>query len=185
MSLMPVRLKQLREDQNTSQEDIAAAAGVSQATWSAWEKETPKQFEVLARVARKYRISANYLLGLNDDPTLDLNTAAGDSRTIAELHTVALEMSDVKQCELLAIARTLHELEQQTARRRRRNMAVYDQVMDRLEEIAGEDAMDALESALRAGDTARTNRLLDAFFVGLEARVRISQETLEKEHDDI
>ena len=72
---MPVRLKQLREDKNTSQEDIAAAAGVSQGTWSTWEKETPKQFEALARVARKYRISANYLLGLSDDPTLILNTA--------------------------------------------------------------------------------------------------------------
>ena len=85
MSLIPVRLKQLREDQNTSQEDIAAVAGVSQVTWSTWEREPPKQFAALFRLAKKFEISANYLLGLNDDPVLLLNTVARQAK-ISDVH---------------------------------------------------------------------------------------------------
>lgn len=43
-------------------------AGVSQVTWSNWEKQPPSQFEALARLASHYGVSADYLLGIVDDP---------------------------------------------------------------------------------------------------------------------
>lgn len=109
---MAARLKQLREDQNTSQEDIAAVAGVSQVTWSTWEREPPKQFAALSRLAKRFGISANYLLGLNDDPVLLSGIVDHDSETLAELHTIAVDMSPQRRREILAIARALAEVEQ-------------------------------------------------------------------------
>lgn len=63
---MSERLKALREQANHSQEGIAAIAGVSQVTWSNWEKQPPSQLDALIRISRHYQISADYLLGLSD-----------------------------------------------------------------------------------------------------------------------
>lgn len=47
---------------------MAAAVGMEQTAWSRWEKNPPTQLDILARIARHYHVSADYLLGIIDDP---------------------------------------------------------------------------------------------------------------------
>ena len=61
---MPLRIRDIREDHNLRQEDIAQLLHVSQATYSRFEKEDieipHKAFSVLADF---YQTSVDYLLG--------------------------------------------------------------------------------------------------------------------------
>lgn len=65
---MADRLKQFREQLGHNQLGMADAAGIEQGTWSRWEKQPPSQFVALANLANRYHVSADYLLGLVDDP---------------------------------------------------------------------------------------------------------------------
>ena len=53
---------------NLTQGDVATEIGMGQVTLSNWESEPPAQVQWLARLAQKYNVSADYLLGLIDDP---------------------------------------------------------------------------------------------------------------------
>jgi len=161
-----MRLRALREQFNHSQEGIATVAGVTQVTWSNWEKEPPGQFKALARIARHYGVSADYLLGIVDDP----QPVHGDDlpppvRTIVQL---AVEWPPTRQQELLDHAYVLDAAEREA------DLREYDRIMGLLAAMTeGDLAIDALETALRAhaaGDRAEAQRLVDAFFAGRDAR---------------
>lgn len=63
---LSVRLKQLRGQRSQSQIEIQT--GVKQRTLSGWENSPPEYFSNLVQLARYYRVSTDYLLGLTDDP---------------------------------------------------------------------------------------------------------------------
>lgn len=47
---------------------MAHSVGMTQRTYAGWEKDPPEAFDRLARLAQHYGVSADYLLGLIDDP---------------------------------------------------------------------------------------------------------------------
>ena len=66
---MKIRIKDLRTDNDLTQEEIAEAIGITQRKYS--YLETGKQQwpdELLARLAEFYHTSVDYLLGLTDEP---------------------------------------------------------------------------------------------------------------------
>lgn len=65
---MAIRLRELRDRLGHSQDGMAAAVGMEQTAWSRWEKNPPAQLDILARISRHYGVSADYLLGIIDDP---------------------------------------------------------------------------------------------------------------------
>lgn len=65
---MSTRLKEMRDKLGYSQEGMAKAIGMTQTTYAGWEKAPPEAFERLARLAAHYHVSADYLLGIIDDP---------------------------------------------------------------------------------------------------------------------
>lgn len=66
--LVAKRLRTLRG--SDSQASIAAVAGVSPATVSNWESATHEiGAESLARLAKHWRVSVDYLLGMTDNAT--------------------------------------------------------------------------------------------------------------------
>ena len=79
---MALRFRALREGRGHSQEGMATVAGVSQVTWSNWEKSPPSQFVALASLASHYGVSADYLLGLVDDPAGRRDLAADELETL-------------------------------------------------------------------------------------------------------
>ena len=96
---MSQRFRELRERGNYSQEGIAAVAGVSQATWSAWERQLPSQFEAIANLARYYDVSADYLLGLSNDPT-PADRRRMWSQTVVGIANDLMELPEYRQREM-------------------------------------------------------------------------------------
>ena len=63
------RIKDLREDHDLSQKQVAEALGTSQTMYSRYERgmsELPLRH--LIALANLYHVSADYILGLRDDP---------------------------------------------------------------------------------------------------------------------
>ena len=63
------RLKDLREDNDLVQKQVAAVLGIDQRVYSNYEtgkREIPTRFVVA--LAKFYKTSADYILGLSDDP---------------------------------------------------------------------------------------------------------------------
>ena len=62
-----LRLKQLREKHNLSQSQVAKRLGITRAASSSYENNIPlPSFNVLAELALLYRVSTDYLLGLDN-----------------------------------------------------------------------------------------------------------------------
>lgn len=70
------RLTEEREKLRYNQAGVAAIADVSQRTFSSWENGVlPGQWKSLVALAKKFGTSADYLLGLTDDPRPKSTTA--------------------------------------------------------------------------------------------------------------
>lgn len=63
------RLKDLREDKDLVQKEIAALLGIDQRVYSNYEtgkREIPTRFVI--RLAKFYKVSTDYILGVTDNP---------------------------------------------------------------------------------------------------------------------
>ena len=66
---MPLRIKDIREDKDLKQTELAALLHVSQATYSRYEKEVLNiPHRALNTLADFYHTSVDYLLGRTDNP---------------------------------------------------------------------------------------------------------------------
>jgi transcriptional regulator with XRE-family HTH domain len=64
------RLKQLREDKSLSQHDLAELTGIPQSNISRYERGVDIPAPNLVRLANTLQVTADYLLGESDDPSL-------------------------------------------------------------------------------------------------------------------
>ena len=63
----PERIRELRQDNDLKQKDIAKMLGVAQTTYSQYElNKRPMPIEYLVALCKFYDISADYMLGLSD-----------------------------------------------------------------------------------------------------------------------
>lgn len=69
-SEFPAILKELRDRQNLTQEQLASALGVTQQTVGKWEKgiTVPRQ-PLLMKIAAYFHVSTDYILGNTDAPS--------------------------------------------------------------------------------------------------------------------
>ena len=75
---MALRIRDLREDNDFTQAEIAALLNVSQATYSRYESgglDIPSG--ALIALARFYHTSVDYILGLAENPTPDWGDSPG------------------------------------------------------------------------------------------------------------
>ena len=64
-----MRLRDLREDGDLKQKDIAEYLHIAQNTYSQYENGTRSlPIEILIKLASYYNVSTDYLLGLTDNP---------------------------------------------------------------------------------------------------------------------
>lgn len=66
------RLKDLREDNDLTQKEVAAVLGIDQRVYSNYEtgkREIPTRFVIL--LADFYNISTDYILGVSDNPNVN------------------------------------------------------------------------------------------------------------------
>ena len=65
---MRFRIKELREDSDTMQKELATYLNVKQNTYSQYENEQRQiPLEALVKLAEYYNTSTDYLLGLTDE----------------------------------------------------------------------------------------------------------------------
>ena len=96
MSDIAQRLKEMRDRASYSQEAFADD-GISQRKVSYWESgQIPDALNVLAILAQRYQCSADYLLGLTDDPA-----PSGESSAIQKIFN---RLSADRQADLLEMA---------------------------------------------------------------------------------
>jgi transcriptional regulator with XRE-family HTH domain len=170
MNVLGQRLRQLRDVNALTQGQVAVYAGVAQTSYSALERGLvyPKTVDAIVDLARFYEVSADYLLGLTDDPT-----PVGRAETPPPY---ALEMADAMrrlgplQSERLCImARAWAEHEEERRRNQAERVALLDALAQR---IGGENAstIDALltEAVAADDDGASLDRLL--WFIANQAQ---------------
>ena len=62
-----MRLKELREDRDIKQKDIAEYLHIKQNTYSQYENEQRQlPIDVLIKLAEYYKVSTDYILGVSD-----------------------------------------------------------------------------------------------------------------------
>ncbi len=67
--IFAIRVKKLRKANGEQQKDLAEAIGATQATISDIENgRKATSFDRLAEICKHYNVSADYLLGLTDEP---------------------------------------------------------------------------------------------------------------------
>lgn len=77
------RIKELREDRDLRQCDVAAATGIDQRTLSNYEtgKTNPDSFAII-KLAEFFEVSCDYLLGVND---LNINNKAAIKKELNDI----------------------------------------------------------------------------------------------------
>ena len=128
-----------------------------------WQLETgvrsPNVWSLLARLARRYRTSADYLLGITDDPApRNGDGASGPIGSpqgafvgpVADLVDLAQQLTAAQQQALVAVARALAGAEE--AARRRVLADLFQGMMDDIEARFGADAADELDLLIQQAD---------------------------------
>ena len=68
MELFSIRLRELRKNKGLRQKDIAEALEISVTCYAGYEQGAHEpDFKVLCKIARYFGVSADYLLGLEDE----------------------------------------------------------------------------------------------------------------------
>ena len=68
--MLAERIKTLREQAGMSQEKLAKRLGITRSSVNAWEMGISTQY--IAELAGLFRVSADYLLGLNETATVSI-----------------------------------------------------------------------------------------------------------------
>ena len=90
--ILGYRLRELRKNNNMSQEDLGKLLGVTKVSVSGYENGTRiPSMEVLVTILNVFKISADYLLGremdvvCEDDGNMNVSLSGGDIKIIQEL----------------------------------------------------------------------------------------------------
>ena len=83
-----MRLKTLRKQVGLTQQQLAAQLGITKSVVSFYELQSRSPSpEVLAKLAQIFRVSADYLLGLDNRETIDVSGL--EEKDISALRTLA------------------------------------------------------------------------------------------------
>lgn len=155
---------------------MAQAVGMDQTVWSRWERTPPEALMLLRQIAEYHQVSADYLLGLTDDPVR--REALPLPAPVQDLVHLVRDLSGARQEELLAHARVLAEAE------RAADLREYDRMMALVLALPeGEILRESVEEALRAGatgDTAAALRVIDAYLAGRAAKTQPHEQQVEQ-----
>ena len=89
------KLRNLRKDFNISQVDLAAKLGVTKQCVSNWENDNIlPSIEMLVKIAQYFNTSTDFLLGLNNDKTLDVSELSDEE--IAHLKLLIKDITKAK-----------------------------------------------------------------------------------------
>lgn len=161
------RLRLSRERAKLSQGQVAHYEGKSKGYISDLERgrNDPNAWDLIARLARRYHTTTDYLLGLTDDPnppagvapaTNHVGEARGEYATKLEIVHLYETLEAGQQEALVAVARSLVDAQERSRRSLLRSLVdrLFDDIAARVGEEEAETLMAAIDAADRAGDPA-------------------------------
>ena len=105
MSVLSERLKELRG--TTSQSEMAAALNMKYQQWARYEKGiVAPGADILAEICRVHAVSADWLLGLNDERGTSAAKSPAPTVNLDELRATATQLAE----ESVALAVTIKKL---------------------------------------------------------------------------
>ena len=163
MNKIGERLKSVREEQGFTQRSLAQKIGISQSTYSDLERgdNLGRSVGIFARVAQALGVSADYLLGIEEETRAKSRKSAGPASLTPledELLGLVREMRPRRRKTVLQMVRDLHE--EETALRRHLQLleeieqldttGLFERSQERLFVLASElGSMRAAVSALK------------------------------------
>jgi transcriptional regulator with XRE-family HTH domain len=93
------RLKQLRNEKNLTQKELAKYIGTTRATLASWETgRREPDFETTSKIADYFNVSVDYLLGQTDirNPADEITDAVSDDPELAEFWNKLKDREDLK-----------------------------------------------------------------------------------------
>jgi transcriptional regulator with XRE-family HTH domain len=107
LDILAIRLEQCRKARGLTQGQAAEYEGVTQGYISNLENghNRPSVIPILARLAKRYNTSMDYLCGLTSDPTPASRREL--SPAVREMRDVFEDLNPMRQDELLALARAM------------------------------------------------------------------------------
>lgn len=100
----PDILRQLREDHELKQKDLAEHLGIVQQTYSNYEQGTSAiPLEYLVKLALLYQVSTDYLLGLTtfEKPVTDMDTPYAHGKTLGKVTSALLTLTPERRIQML------------------------------------------------------------------------------------
>jgi len=149
------RLREAREKADLTLGQVGQYEGVGKSYLSRLELEVnqPPTWLLIAKLARRYHTSTDYLLGLTDDPSPPApaaNQPAVSHFPRSELQRLHDDLPPDQQAALLAIARSMADAEERA--RRQVVRALVDRLFDDVAERVGEEEAEALMAAIDAAE---------------------------------
>jgi transcriptional regulator with XRE-family HTH domain len=147
------RLRSSRKAARLSQGQVATFEGMSQQYLSDLERgvNNPPAWPLLASLARRYRTSADYLLGLTDDPSPRRTQLGPDEAALLELWR---GLSPPRQADVMGIVQMWTSDELERTENLAAAAALHGEIQAALVMRHGEALGAALYAALMAGDMA-------------------------------
>ena len=145
------RIRTARADAELSQMQIQAYDGIKQSTVSQWESGLiPFSVVALGKLAKRYNVSADYLLGLTDAPDPAAQSVIPpDAIQMAELF---VQLDKKQRTILLQLAESFVVVSQP-----------FDSLVDILAGLVPADMFDSLMSAILRGDWDTVNQQLSKY----------------------
>lgn len=104
------RLKQLRIAEDWDQGDVARELGIPRSTYSGYENGSRKpSYNVVIQLAKFYNVSADYLLGLTNDPRA-LDEPEMDIKRVLELGEYTFKGKSISSKDIDVVISVLNNL---------------------------------------------------------------------------
>jgi len=111
VSIFSKRLKEVRDRKGLTQEDIANAIKSQKSTISMYEKGNRRpSHDMIIKIAEYLNVSADYLMGLTDNPDEKLNNTSIDFHQLNRYLRDFLSDSEISQADKDAIFKEMNKL---------------------------------------------------------------------------
>ena len=94
--MLDIQIKKLRTSCGITQVELANKLGVTKQCVSNWENDNIQpSIEMLIKIAKYFKVSADYILGIDNDKTIDVSKLT--DKQIAHIRYIVRDLEELNQ----------------------------------------------------------------------------------------
>lgn len=94
--MLDIQIKKLRTSCGITQVELARELGVTKQCVSNWENDNIQpSIEMLIKIAKYFKVSADYILGIDNDKTIDVSNLT--DKQIAHIRYIVRDLEELNQ----------------------------------------------------------------------------------------